>query len=136
MTVSAQGLTREPNYYVTGHFRFTDFICPCCDMVKLVPGFFRHAALLERLACGLAFPITVTSGYRCEKHNRSIGGAPRSWHLLFATDIIPSDEYRGDMEAALSDMYDLAKELGFGGIGRYERHIHLDCRPERALWRG
>jgi hypothetical protein len=31
------------NYYVSEHFMYSDFICPCCDMLKLVPGFFKKS---------------------------------------------------------------------------------------------
>ena len=27
-------------------------------------------------------PIYVNSGYRCEKHNKAVGGVPRSQHML------------------------------------------------------
>ena len=121
-----------PSYYVTRHYRYTDFICPCCDMMKLVPGFYRHVELLERLADETGFAVTVTSGYRCAKHNAAVGGVPRSWHLLFATDVVPED---GDPDK-LARMYEAAIDLGFGGIGRYERHIHLDLRPKPLRWRG
>ena len=77
------------NYYVTDHFMYNDFICPCCDTLKHVPGFYRHVNLLEHMRRELQFPLIITSGYRCSAHNASIGGAPRSWHLLFATDIKP-----------------------------------------------
>jgi len=124
------------NYYVSEHFRYTDFICPCCDMLKIVPGFYHHIELLETLYARLDFPFIVTSGYRCAAHNRSIGGAPRSWHLLFATDIAPVDLEGAEKESAVAAMEQAAREVGFGGIGRYEGHIHLDCRPEKAYWRG
>ena len=113
------------NYYVSEHFRYTDFLCPCCDTVKLVPGFFRHISLLERLQGETGIPVIVTSGYRCTGHNKRIGGAPRSWHMLFATDITTE---AADPEE-LRRLFESALDIGFGGIGRYETHIHLDLRP-------
>ena len=71
------------NYYITEHFRYTDLICPCCDIVKLTPGVFRHIELLEELRRRAGFEFIITSGYRCPPHNREVGGAPKSWHLLF-----------------------------------------------------
>ena len=122
----------EPNCYVTGHFLYSDFICPCCDTLKITPGFYSHLRLLERMRTELGFPIAVNSGHRCERHNREVGGVAESWHLLFATDVRPAD---GD-PAKLAAMYEAAERLGFGGIGRYERFIHLDLRPRKARWRG
>jgi len=120
-----------PNYYVTDHFKYSDFICPCCDVLKIVPGFYRHVSLLERMGQELDSPIIVTSGYRCKSHNAIVGGSPRSWHLIFATDIKFEDDDQNKLEA----MYEIAVILGFGGIGRYETHLHLDLRPEEVRWR-
>ncbi|MBT4483309.1 MAG: hypothetical protein HOC71_06490 [Candidatus Latescibacteria bacterium] len=132
MPAQETAITGTPNYYVTEHFIYSDFICPCCDMVKLVPGFYRHVSLLEQMRREQDFPIIVTSGYRCKKYNARVGGAPRSWHLLFATDIKPED---GDPDK-LKSMYEMAVSLGFGGTGRYDIHLHLDLRPKVFRWRG
>jgi len=132
MSTHQISIRETPCYYVTEHFLYSDFICPCCDMLKLVPGFYRHISLLERMRQELGFPIIVTSGYRCRKHNVKVGGSPRSWHLLFATDIRPED---CDPEK-LKALYAKAVELGFGGIGQYQTHVHLDLRPDQVIWRG
>ena len=125
-------IKEEPNYYAAEHFMYSDFICPCCDMLKLIPAFYRHVSLLEHMRQHLGFPIIINSGYRCKSHNESVGGAPRSWHLLFATDISPED---GDQDKLIA-LYNMAADLKFGGIGRYETHIHLDLRPKPLHWRG
>lgn len=122
----------EPECHVTEHFLYSDFICPCCDALKITPGFYAHLRLLERMRRELGFPVAVNSGYRCERHNRAVGGVAESWHLLFATDVRPADN---DPEK-LAAMYAAAERLGFGGIGRYARFIHLDLRPKPARWRG
>ena len=122
----------EPNYYVTEHFMYSDFICPCCDTIKIVPAFYTHTGMLEWLRREAGFPIVVTSGYRCKNHNASVGGGVRSWHLLFATDIQPDDKESGK----LLRLFELAQSIGFTGIGRYETFLHLDLRPEALLWRG
>ena len=131
MVITQQSILDSPNYYVTEHFMYSDFICPCCDGLKVVPGFYRHAGLLEQLRKEAGFPIAVTSGYRCKSHNASVGGGARSWHLLFATDIQPEDRNPEKLHC----LYILSQELGFGGIGRYETFIHLDLRPEPMQWR-
>ncbi len=132
MTQEKTSIRNEPNHYVTEHFLYSDFICPCCDTLKIVPGFYTHMRLLERMRRELGFPIVVNSGYRCERHNRKVGGAARSWHLLFATDIRPS----GGSSDKLAAMHGAAERLGFGGVGRYDTFIHLDLRPDPARWRG
>ena len=121
-----------PNYYVTEHFMYSDFICQCCDRLKIIPAFYTHTGLLEHMWQELAFDILINSGYRCQDHNAAMGGAPQSWHLLFATDISPEDNDQYKLKA----LYKMAISLEFGGIGLYENHIHLDLRPEEIRWRG
>ena len=132
MPTKETSIIEAVNYYVTEHFMHSDFICPCCDMLKIVPGFYRHVNMLEQMRRELGFPVVITSGYRCKSRNTRVGGAPRSWHLLFATDVKPEDDDPDKLKA----MYEKAVELGFGGIGHYDKHIHLDLRPEPARWRG
>ena len=53
------------------------------------------------------------------------GGAPGSYHLLgMAVDIHVKDYL-------LSDLLTIAQEIGFNGIGFYEKKdfLHLDIRP-------
>ena len=132
MQTTELSIMDAPNYYITEHFMYSDFICPCCDTLKIIPVFYRHVRLLERMRNDTGFPIEVTSGYRCKSHNEKVGGAPRSWHLLFATDIKPVD---GDPEK-LSLLHKHALKLGFSGIGEYNTFIHLDLRSETRYWRG
>ena len=131
MVITQQSILDSPNYYVTEHFMYSDFICPCCDALKVVPGFYNHVRLLEQLRNEAGFPLVITSGYRCKSHNTSVGGGARSWHLLFATDIQPEDRN----PKKLSELCILSQELGFGGIGRYETFLHLDLRKEPMQWR-
>ncbi|MFA6470480.1 MAG: D-Ala-D-Ala carboxypeptidase family metallohydrolase [Candidatus Latescibacterota bacterium] len=132
MTSGELSIREKPNYYATEHFLYSDFVCPCCDAVKIIPAFYRHTAMLEHMRVQLGFPIIINSGYRCTKHNSEVGGAAHSWHLLFATDIRPGDNDPEKLRALAA----LAEEMGFGGIGRYDTFIHLDLRPERSRWRG
>lgn len=116
------------------HFDDSEFACKGCgELPKLgvAPGF---VAALERLRAALGgHPIVVTSGYRCEKHNSEVGGAPRSFHMsdpLVAADI----QVRG---RSVDEVADAATLVGFSGIGIYERHVHVDMRAELgfAPWR-
>jgi len=127
-------MSKIPIDYVTEHFLLEDFRCPCCDMLKVVPVFFLHVERLEEMRQELGFPLVVNSGYRCEKHNKAVGGSPRSWHMIFATDIRPE---MGEDEHALKEIYKVALTQNWGGIGLYEDDgfIHLDLRPEEVRWK-
>lgn len=133
MTTGTPALRDAPNYYITEHFRYGDLICPCCDQLMLVPAVYRHMSMLESLQRELGIPLVVTSGFRCEKHNAAVGGQARSWHLLFATDVTLRDTPVDT--AVLKELYRLADTVGFGGVGLYDEHVHLDLRPEPARWK-
>lgn len=108
------------------HFHEREFACHHCGEVKVDP---RLVDKLEELrtACGNK-PITVLSGYRCQRHNTNVGGAPQSQHLLGkAADIV--------IVGLLPDrVAELAEGVGFGGIGRYDHFTHVDVRDGYARW--
>ena len=132
MPQTETSIKHTPNYYVTEHFMYSDFLCPCCDRLRIVPAFYSHISLLEQMREDLDFAILINSGYRCKDHNAEVGGAPKSWHLLFATDIRPENNDQGNLRA----LYKMVLSLNFGGIGLYETYLHLDLRPEPVRWRG
>ena len=78
-------------------------------------------------------PISVNSGYRCKEENHRIGGVTGSYHLLgMAVDIHVKD-------FLLFDLLLFAQEIGFTGIGYYEKEnfLHLDIRPgKKRVWKG
>lgn len=92
--------------------------------------FFLDALESLRVAFGKA--LFVTSGYRCQVHNKACGGALASRHLSGqAVDIAISG-------ADAARLVQLAPKYGLRGIGVKQhgtgRFIHLDLRPEAALW--
>ncbi|RKY04192.1 peptidase M15 [Candidatus Poribacteria bacterium] len=109
------------------HFSRSEFVCPCCGELVIDMELIDQ---LERLRFLVGRPIKVLSGYRCQRHNREVGGAPNSQHLLGrAADIRVEgmDSLRLFLEAVRCE---------FGGIGIYPDFIHVDVRrePFRALW--
>ena len=126
---------------ITANFQWQELSCPCCNKIKILPGLFKHMQALERLRLEVGFPIIVNSGYRCKYHNNAVGGMPRSWHRLFATDIRPmstSLEEGTDtllIHERLVEINECAESFGFKGIGQYETFIHLDMRPVLTRWR-
>src|SRR3989339_1999574 len=96
-----------PNFHVTEHFLYSDFICPCCDRLKIVPGFYEHLGKLERMRRELGIAIKINSGYRCPGHNKEVGGSVKSWHMLFATDIAPVEPEEG----MIKEMYRMALSM-------------------------
>jgi hypothetical protein len=72
--------------------------------------------------------MIVTSGSRCRYHNKIVGGAPDSYHLVgMAGDF---RVYAGETRYRLIQAALLA---GVTGIGIARTFIHLDNRPKPGL---
>jgi uncharacterized protein YcbK (DUF882 family) len=100
------------------------------------PELLAFAAHLQRaLTEHHAYTVfTVTSGLRTHTTNRKTeGAAQQSRHLpdsnnqFFAMDIKP-------MGATLDQLLAMASRTSFGGVGRYDTHLHLDVRQQPARW--
>lgn len=80
-------------------FKKEDFLCRCgkCKMPAEVEGNLMALVenVLEPAREKLGLPIIVNSGYRCERHNRHVGGVANSQHLSGeAADIRCEDNKR------------------------------------------
>lgn len=109
----------------SAHFAWREFYCPVAKHVIVSDLTMHHIDKLENLRLAFGAPLRVNSAYRCPEKNAEVGGAERSMHLAFATDIAPTGPV--DM-AALTVLHKLGQELAFTGIGQYNTFIHLDCR--------
>ena len=109
----------------SAHFAWREFYCPIAKHVIVDDLAMHHIDKLENLRLAFGRPLRVNSAYRCPEKNAEVGGAERSMHLEFATDIAPT----GPVDAAaLTVLHKLGQELGFTGVGQYNTFLHLDCR--------
>lgn len=105
------------------HFRRSEFACKHCGVAVVDP---ILVCCLEELRSIVGRPLRIVSGYRCPVHNRAVGGAPRSYHLLGQAVDIPRG-YAREAQAARAGF------LGLGLSGRWVTHV--DIRSKRARWR-
>ena len=114
--------------FITKNFKRAEFACPDCDKDRPLDS--KLIYLLQSLREKIKKPIYISSGLRCKKYNRKIGGYIRSPHMSGkAVDIKVKNMHIVDL--ALE-----AKEIGFSRIGIYKSFIHVDVvRPYRsASW--
>lgn len=110
------------------HFLRSEFACKCgCGFaavdVKLIK-------VLTDVREHFGVPVTITSGCRCESHNRKVGGSEGSFHLKgMAADILVKGVPPGDVHEYLDDSHPHKF-----GIGLYVGWVHIDVRPTKARW--
>lgn len=69
----------------TKNFDYSEFDCPCCHK-NFTPIMFIKQLQKARDLAGI--PFKINSGYRCEKHNKEVGGVVGSAHTKgMASDI-------------------------------------------------
>ena len=89
---------------------------------------------LQALRDQLNLPLNITSGFRCNRHNESVGGAARSFHTLgMAADVACPDGMTAEDLAQAAETIPAFQQ---GGIGIYSSWVHLDVRTTgKARWR-
>ena len=113
------------------NFKPEEVACKCCGLIWHQP---KALASLQQLRGFWGSPLRITSGTRCEVHNRRVGGAANSLHLKGrAFDITMPQSWRGKHVASF--IY-YATHAQFRGIGIYSRFIHLDNGPHRSWEEG
>lgn len=125
---------------LTEYFSEHEIACrgkDCCGGRLFPEGNFKEAyrfwMALEKLREKAGRPITVTSGYRCVRHNyRTPGAAMGSKHTKgYAADIV----IEGCTPEQMMAFALLVPEFAQGGIGIYNDRIHVDSRPDGpARW--
>lgn len=111
------------------NFNEDEFRCPCCGLVAMDTHLIEG---LQYIRDHYRRPMKVTSGYRCEKHNKDVGGKDDSSHLIGEA---------ADIEVGSSNQrFNLIKEAiyaGFTRLGVGDGFLHLDIdieKPQNVIW--
>jgi len=123
---------------LSDNFSASEFRCSCCGKVEIRC---KLVIALEDLRSSIGRPMRILSGYRCERHNREVGGASNSRHLISdAADIwvVGSSLWKLVRQAQC------VKAFENGGIGLYPPYkdgdrwrgnfLHVDTRGHSARW--
>ena len=113
------------------NFESTEFDCKCknktCSTTEIDPKLVEY---LQKIRDYFGKSVTINSAYRCDKHNKSIGGASQSKHKYGqAADIKVSG-----VKPLKVAQY--AEFIGVKGIGQYSNFVHIDTRTNKFFWYG
>ena len=61
----------------TNNFKVSEFACKCCGENHIDQ---RVLDMAQVIRDELGVPVRVNSGYRCDEHNRRVGGVKGSKH--------------------------------------------------------
>jgi uncharacterized protein YcbK (DUF882 family) len=116
------------------NFDSVEFRCPCSDCSHSEdPDKFPHPELvriLQWLRTRTGNSIHISSGWRCVEHNRNVGGAEESQHLLgTAADISVIGMSPKEVHSILTGLCPDSC-----GIGLYKTFVHFDVRETKARW--
>lgn len=122
--------SQEGKKRLSAHFTVGEFACGDGTDVVLVDD--RLVLILETIRTRFDRPMRIHSGYRTPGHNRKVGGAAHSQHLLgTAADVSMAGVSPAEVAA-------FARQLmpDWGGVGTYKTFTHIDVRPQRSDWKG
>ena len=92
------------------------------------------AVNLQILRYYVGASITINSGYRSPKHNKSVGGAKNSQHLLgMAADIVVTGKTPKEVKEIIEKLISEGK-MKQGGLSAYPTFVHYDIRGTKARW--
>jgi zinc D-Ala-D-Ala carboxypeptidase len=119
------------NENLTRSFKVSELRCKCgCGRCEMDPKFME---VLQKLRDTVRFPLTITSGFRCDKHNRAVGGASSSMHKIGIAADIDLTSLTEKQRSVLIDAIKLMPEIR--GVGVATSFVHIDTRTTKAEWK-
>lgn len=115
---------------ISEHFNSAHFDCRCTLTTCVFT--LVDAELVGGLEClwHLSNGLWITSGFRCQTHNRMVGGKRASLHQIGKAADVQSHTKAPD----LANSAETVPIFKLGGIGRAKTFVHLDVRGYAARW--
>ena len=120
---------------IAKNFQYKEFDCHgqgCCSTTIIDEKLVEY---VQQIRDHFNKPVTITSSYRCEIHNKRVGGATKSYHMKGqAADIVVQG-------VSSREVAKYAESIGILGIGLYETSkdgyfTHIDTRTTKSFWYG
>ena len=115
---------------LTKNFNRREFSCPCCGIDHIDH---QLVIMLQEVREAVGHALVISSGVRCAKHNKEVGGVKTSAHISgTAVDIVcESSKLRFAIIRA-------ALQSGITRIGVADRFLHIDTatvgKPKFVIW--
>lgn len=113
------------------YFKDSEFACPCCGegADKMDAGLLQHLDAARHMA---GVPFVINSAYRCEAHNKAVGGVPGSAHTRgLAVDIKAS----GSRQRFIVAQALMARGLTRIGVSASFVHVDVDKgKDQQVMW--
>jgi len=116
---------------MTTNFKQKEFACKCgCGLDSISP---TVTLIWQMVRSKFNTSVNITSGCRCVRHNKKVGGVKNSTHLRLAEDGL-THAADGQIDVPLQEVYDYIDNIfpTSLGIGIYNTFIHIDDRMDRA----
>lgn len=130
--MAVQTYSSKEKIQLQPNFKSTEFKCKCGCETMLHDD--KLSAYLQKIREHFGKPVHITSGYRCAKHNKKVGGSSGSRH----TKGQAADFWVEGVKPAEVAKY--AECIGVKGIGLYEagdgNFVHIDTRTSKSFWYG
>lgn len=116
------------NVAVEDNFNSSEFCCKgngCCSSAKIDGKLINY---LQKIRNHFNSPVTINSAYRCDIHNKAVGGVSGSYHTKgMAADIVVKG-------VEPKEVAKYAESIGVLGIGLYDTFVHIDTRTKKSFW--
>ena len=113
-------------------FASADGTAPSGDVLKNLTELAKN---LEVLRKHIGQSIHVTSGFRSKEHNKKIGGALNSYHVLGMAADIKVAKMTPEQVAKAIELLIAEGKMKEGGLGIYRTWVHYDFRGYKARWK-
>jgi uncharacterized protein YcbK (DUF882 family) len=121
---------------MTKNFKLEEFACKSGAPMPLSvrTNVERLAKNLQVLRDELKVPMTITSGHRSPEHNKKIGGATFSRHLMGDAADFKAQGIAPSAVAAIIERLISEGKMEQGGLKAYATWTHYDCAGTKRRW--
>lgn len=119
------------NWNTIEYFTPDEFKCPCCGLLNVSTPFICKLEEARKIA---GVPFKITSGCRCKKYNKKVGGVEHSLHLCTKYAPATACDIYSNIDRRRFIIVRSLIEAGFTHIGIGKDFVHVDNDQRLAMW--